>query len=283
MSATTVAGLAAEILSAAQGHHKGTIGTLGAAIATTTETTITLAGNSGAHKGQSLGIDSEIMQITSVSGQTATVIRGTGGSTPAAHADGERIYLDWRWQLYNVEQAMADEIRSWPYELFSVGSEALSIVSTSVSYPMTATDFRFALMMELDTGDTYGRTPLVKGDIRQNAAGLKLQLENAIPAGTLTVMYAADFDTSTFVGATALTTVGIEERLHDVVRYGVLGRLLDLREPERSQRGSQPDPREAEETRVLDTARQAQALKARRDLRIEEEIERLRNRWPIRF
>jgi hypothetical protein len=283
MAATTVGGLAAEILSAAQGHHKGTLTALNGVVATTTETTVTLDPNSGVHKGQRLGINAEVMQVVSVSGQTVTVVRGVGGSTAATHADNDRVYLSWRWYQYDVEQAMADEIRSWPYELFNVGSEDLAIVSTSLAYPMVATDFRFSLLLELDTGDTYGRTRIVKGDIRENATGLKLQLDCAIPSGTLTVMYAADFTTTTFVSATALLTVGIEERLHDIVRYGVLARLLDLREPERSQRGAQPDPREAEETRVLDTARQAQALKARRDLRVEEEIERLRFRWPIRF
>lgn len=283
MAATTVGGLTAEIIDAAQGHHKGTLANLAAAVSNVTDTTITLTPNSGVHAGHRLGINFEMMQVTSVAGEVATVVRGVGGSTATVHALDDVVYIRWRWFLHDVALAMADEVRSWPYELFKVGSEALSIVTTSLAYPMTATDFRFPLILELDTGDTYGRTRIVKGDIRENAVGLKLQLDTFIPSGTLTVMYAADFTTTSFVEGTLLADVGIEERFFDIVRYGVTARLLDMREPERSQRGTQPDPREAEETRVLDTARQAQALKARRDQRIEEEIERLRNRWPIRF
>ena len=283
MVATTVGGLAVEIIDAAQGHHKGTLANLAAAVLTTSETTITLTPNSGIHAGHRLGINFEMMQVTSVAGEVATVVRGAGGSIAAVHALDDMVYIRWRWFLNDVAMAMADEVRSWPNELFKVASEDLAITTSSVSYPIVATDFRFPLLLELNDGNTYGRTPLIRGDVRQTGTGLRLHLERAIASGTLTMMYAADFTTTSFVQGTLLADVGVEERFFDIVRYGVLARLLDMREPERSQRGTQPDPREAEETRVLDTARQAQALKARRDQRIEEEIERLRNRWPIRF
>lgn len=64
------------------------LGTLGAAIATTTATSCTVT---GAEAGMTLLVDSEQIYVSAVSGTTATIARGQNGTTAATHANGATV------------------------------------------------------------------------------------------------------------------------------------------------------------------------------------------------
>lgn len=51
---------------------------------TASQTTVTIP---GASRGDVIGLDDELVLVTSVTGSTATVVRGHNGTTPSAHAD----------------------------------------------------------------------------------------------------------------------------------------------------------------------------------------------------
>ena len=70
--------------------------TLGAAIADTTGTSMTLTAGTNFEEGQIIKVDSEIMLITDKpAATTLTVIRGWNGSTAAVHDDASTVYI---WQ-----------------------------------------------------------------------------------------------------------------------------------------------------------------------------------------
>lgn len=67
------------------------VGTLGAAVATTNGTTITLTAGHGLEALQTIRVDDEQMYLTTVAGNTLTVERGVNGTTAAAHLDGAGV------------------------------------------------------------------------------------------------------------------------------------------------------------------------------------------------
>ena len=69
------------------------LATLGAAISTTTATTITLSAAPDVGTGQTLLIDSEQLFISALTGTTATVVRGVNGTTAATHLNGAAIQV----------------------------------------------------------------------------------------------------------------------------------------------------------------------------------------------
>lgn len=72
--------------------YEATGATLAAAITSTTATTCTVSDASLIEIGWWLLIDSERLAVTGLSGTTATIQRGVGGSTAATHANAASIY-----------------------------------------------------------------------------------------------------------------------------------------------------------------------------------------------
>lgn len=68
-------------------------GTLGAAVASTTTTTVTMTVGHSVAAGHTIRIDSEDMYVETVSSNTLTVRRGEGGTTAALHDNGKTVYI----------------------------------------------------------------------------------------------------------------------------------------------------------------------------------------------
>lgn len=66
-------------------------GTLGAAVATTSVTTVTMAAGHGIEALQTILVDSEQMYVTAVATNTLTVERGVNGTTAATHLIGATV------------------------------------------------------------------------------------------------------------------------------------------------------------------------------------------------
>lgn len=67
------------------------ITTLGAAISSTTATSVTVASGAPCAVGQTLVIDSEQLYVTGVATNTLTVVRGVNGTTAATHSNGQAV------------------------------------------------------------------------------------------------------------------------------------------------------------------------------------------------
>jgi hypothetical protein len=76
----------------AQAQTVATSTTLNGAV-TASATNVVVTSATGWSVGLFAYVDSEQMRVTAVSGTTITVIRGTGGTAPAAHATSSRIFV----------------------------------------------------------------------------------------------------------------------------------------------------------------------------------------------
>jgi hypothetical protein len=77
--------------------------TLSAAITTTTGTSVSITSATGITAGNYIQVDSEIMDITAISGTTLTVTRGQLGTTAATHNNGETVQEIKDWLFLSVE------------------------------------------------------------------------------------------------------------------------------------------------------------------------------------
>lgn len=66
-------------------------GTLGAAIADTTTTSVTMAAGHAVQAGNTIVVDSEQLFVSAVATNTLTVVRGVNGSTAASHLSGASV------------------------------------------------------------------------------------------------------------------------------------------------------------------------------------------------
>lgn len=113
------------------------VGTLAAAISSTTATTLTMTTGHGVKTGHTLRIDDEQLYVTGIEADTVTVERGVNGTTAATHANGAAVNA--RRYPGDIETAcllqsarMAREIQTGGAG--SVGGEQFAIAFQSV-YP----------------------------------------------------------------------------------------------------------------------------------------------------
>lgn len=284
MADLTVGALTLNILGQVQGRQKGTTTTLTAGISAV-DVTIPVQTDARIIQGQTIGVGLEKMEVTAYNSTTgaATVVRGTDGTTPAIATSGDIVYVAWRWFPSDVQNEIEKEIRSWDYELFRVQNVDIATIDSTRTYSLAVTDFRYMLLLEYEDLTTPLELGVGAATVRQNSTGLVLRFNCAPYTSRLTMMYAGSFDLTGFADTETWANIGVPDGYHDIIQYGVNARLLAMREPSRSSTGTQPDPVKAETIRILDTARQAQFLRQMADVRIEQEIGRLRQDWPVRF
>lgn len=87
---------------------KQSVGTLGAAISSTTATSLTMTANHDVQLGDTLVIDDEQFDVTAVSTNTITVTRGINGTTAATHLNGAAVSC--RRYPRDVEMAVAERV-----------------------------------------------------------------------------------------------------------------------------------------------------------------------------
>lgn len=76
--------------------------TLSAGITTTTGTSVSVTSATGIAPGNYIQVDSEIMDITAISGTTSTVTRGQLGTTAATHTNGDTVQEIEDWLFLSV-------------------------------------------------------------------------------------------------------------------------------------------------------------------------------------
>lgn len=266
----------------------------------TADTTITVSdATGGITRAGVVGIEDELLYVRSLSGQVATVVRGHLGTTAASHASGTTVEVNPRFVRGDILDRMKEEVLSWPRELFQVpASASLSVSSTATrGYDLNIGDFYDILDVRRSPADTTSAVwPRVRSyEVVRNlptanfASGTALFLKeyprigSATVASTILVTYAKAFTTSTFAESTDLTgTCGLEESMLDLLQYGTAWRMMAAREVSRTDQSSQVEPRIKDEVPPMHAANTATALKRLRDVRMGEEIDKLRRRWGFR-
>lgn len=271
------------------GAHKPQLNKL-AALASDTATSLTLTYNlNGAVAGSTLCIGDEILYVWEATPSTKQLIveRGWLGTTAATHDADAVVEVNPRFANPVVRQALQDELRSWPPELFRVVTQDIAVASNTrlvdistfgsviqvlrVTRPPTSVETAWRRVPYRFERTTSGDYPY----------GVVVLTNPTDVAMTLTVAAAVPFDVDTFSDAVDLATqVGLAESMMDIAPLGAAARLLAVKEIQRVDTSAQGDPRIATEVpngAITATSRQLRAL---RDKRFAEEALRLRNAYP---
>lgn len=290
---TTLGDLSDRLHRMVKGSRRESFNVLGATVDSSTTTITFTKPTDGITEGTYLGIGTEIMYVYSVTGgNTATVRRGMFNTLAAAHTVNDLIEVDWRWFTADVIDALADDIRSWPEDVFKVSFQDVDVTGASAAADIPLTGFRsvLAIRRSLPGRDRWIKEPsnLYRVDTGLPAtafpSGNALYLPNTrAGAGTVRVDYAADFITATLDVATLIADIGLPTTLIDAALYGGAWRLLVDREAQRSAVESQPEPRQATDVKEGSSANVGSYYKRLRDTRLAEEARRLRGHYPYRF
>lgn len=276
-----------------RGYHRGRANQLDGGI-TDTDTSLTLLQTGhGVGEGSYLEIDQELMLVTdyNASSLVAQVVRSVRGTTPAAHSDGDTIEVNPRHPRYDILEAMRDEIRSWPPELWTYETvdgtmAALDTVVDVASLTSKTALFPLRIWRQGLTHSSYPhwkRVPFVTaigvptaGDI---SALIQQRFDEAL---TLRINVAVRFDTSTFDESTDLTTaVGVTESQHELVALGAAYRVLANDVSVRLQHQAQGESRRAEEVQARDVQQWLAQLEGMHARRKREEVMALYRLWGL--
>jgi hypothetical protein len=260
----------------------------------TTGTTVTLTYPVASLRDNSIvQVGDELMYVWQVnaSAKQLTVERGYGGSTASTHTAGTITVTNPRfprWQVLNHLNSELLDLSSPVHGLFQVktldlaynGSDRM-INLTGVTGIIDLFDVRYRYL-----NDDY---PIVRNvrllrDMPTSdfASGYALALDTFVRAGTLRVIYKAEYDTFTS-SASTVASVGGSDTLDDLLVLGAQIRLMSSREIKRNFTESQGDTRRAEEVPAGAIANSMLQLQRMRRDRIVSEAARLNRMYPVRI
>lgn len=283
---------------------RGAIYTLGAAY-NANDTQLVL-GQSPSHIafGSILSIDHELFFVSSMntSTNTAEVVPGYLGTTPANHANGATVEVDPRVPRGQIADFAQQEILSWHHELWRTVGVDVAVDRANRTYDLAGvTDQIYFLLdvraMPVGTATSFWNYSWVDDswahvnarllrnqNTSQFASGYALQL-NALPqkGSTLRVLYATPFDLSTFDTTTDLVAdVGLRAEWCEIVEWGAKYRALTAAVTGRTAFRSGHMSREAEEVSTFDVMRASQYAASLRDQRFTKAAVDLRGETPFR-
>lgn len=250
----------------------------------------------GLQVGAVIYVDVEAMRVTAIApaSQTVTVVRGIFDSEPAAHNDNSEVVVNPRFSPLDIVDAMLEEIQSYGPQLYRVDAEEFAIaeVQDTLTLPLTWNDCFGVIDVRRKWTDTdvtaWPRIPtrFQRGDSNWSttSGASLLRFIDTVQSGTVYVQVARPFVTTGFALTTDLVTdCLLPESMLDVVAMGTKMRLLVDNENGRTARVAQDEPRRAEETPVGATVGPLQLNNALYRNRKQEEINKLRAMWPVRY
>jgi hypothetical protein len=248
----------------------------------------------GLSTGVYITIDDEMMYVYAVDGttQNVTVERGVLGTTPATHAAGTFIEVSVRFPKPFIRQALEDEIRSWPGEIYTTETLALTAVSSRPDLDLTGIDTNFYRILEVLGAPKPGeyRWRELSYRIERNmdtgdySSSVALILTHSPPvSGRVRVTYGKPFTLTAFgTDATTIASIGLTSSMLDIPPLGAAARLLGPREIVRTDSGAQGEIRIPEEVPPGYTVQTGTTFLQLRNLRLAEEARRLLNQHPWR-
>ena len=233
-------------------------------------------------KGSIIQIDDELMFVRSVTGQTATVIRGWNDSTAAIHSNGAVIEANPRWPNIRVLQAMFDDIRNWPTSVFTPTEVEVTFASgeqmSSAIAGLTEDPFHCVCIQYVHESRPYRQT----AQLRMDDTDIRVVAHKGLPdALTATAVLAMPFELDGITSADDISEAGLDEGLGVAAIYGAAWKLLGAREAKRTFTEAQGRSRAAEEVPPMATMRAAEWFRGQRDQAISAAAVRLRERYPL--
>lgn len=268
----------------------------------TDDTTLTLLHSvKGAQEGARLSIGFEDTYVVSSDPgpKTVVVIRAQFGSTAAAHAVGDTVWVNPKWSQAQILRAVNAELDSLSGQgLFQMATKDLTFSSPVAGYDLDGVTPDDVIDIYEVRGDAPGPQrswqPIEQWTLVRDASatdfpsGLGLILhEPGHPGFTVRVTYKKRFAQVTAADAAtdlsdASTSAGLDREAHDLLALGAAIRLVAGAEVRRSQLSAQPDTRRSDDVPPGATLQSVTGLVKKRDERLREERARLARRYPAR-
>lgn len=244
--------------------------------------------------GAVLAVDLELVYVWSVSGLTATVARGWGGSTAATHATGALVAINPRFPDFTIFRALNADLAdlSSPLNgLFQMKTVDLTYSAAVAGYDLTGvTDLLDVYEVRYDESGPAKQWPSSSWLLKRNssttdfASGHALVLTSGVdPGATVRVSYKAPFAPLTGYTDNVQTIAGLSAFADDLPPLGAAMRLSGVREGARNIFEAQGDTRRALEVPAGAQTRVWATFQEIRRGRIEAEAARLAQQYPPRL
>lgn len=297
MARTTVANTIERIRRQLGSSFRSEVNTLATTVtSSTTSIVLTYALPNGLIAGSIVCIGVESMRVMAVSTSTLTltVLRGYGDTDGAAHTAGDEVLINPRFEPGEIFDAMIEELNSWGPELYRVVSDTVAISgeSDALELPVAFLDAWGIIDARVVWTDSESiawprlNVRVVRGDPAEftgvSTSGILLRFIDAVGVGSAYVTAKMPFVVTGLTSASDLVTdVGLEESMLDVLGYGVKLRLILDSETNRTSRSAQDAPRNAEDVPVAGYIPHAQFTARLYQTRMQQEINKLRARYPV--
>lgn len=294
---TTLADLVADTRRHLESVHASPRNQLETAITATAKTLTFKHESSQVQPGSHLEIGLELLYVWSVDQgtRTATVQRGLGGSTPAAHSAEDVVMINPRFSDFAIVKALNEELSdlSSPANgLFAVKQVELSFSAGRSGYDFGTRDVLEVLEVRHRVGaaSSYRQWPvLTHYELARDVSttdfpsGVALFLHESGAAGQpISVLYKGAFTRLVNLTDDVGSVAGMPLHLQDIPPMGAAMRLVAPREIRRNQTEAQGDSRRADEVPPGAVVASVRGIAAMRQSRINAEVARLSQQFPDR-
>lgn len=275
------------------------INTLAADLSTTATTvTFTYAIPASVVTGAVLSVANEVMRVMTVDrvAKTCEVLRGWNGSTAMRHDEDDEVSINPRFSGLDIYEALIDELSSWGPELYrAVGrTESVADSQDTINLPSSWHNIYGLIDVRRQWSDEDSTSwPRLAGRLQRGVrgswsggptSGSLFRMFPPVRAGEVYLLAAAPLDIDSISWTADLVDdVGMTQSQLDVLDMGIKWRLLGDSEAGRSARVAQDLPRRAEEVPPKAASEEATRIYPLYIRRKQEEIDRIRWQYPIRF
>lgn len=252
----------------------------------------------GVSAGNLLGLGDEICYVrtVSVAARTVTVRRGWMGTVASVHPVQTAVEVAPRFPSADIVDTMAEELLAWAPQLFVPRVVDLPTEGGTRSYDSGAGTQEVLFGLDLVWPQTRWSGAVMASHSRPAYRLLRNQ-DPAVYPSTVAVEFDLDpgpgqarftfgtgfnVDLATWGPATDLTALGVAPDQHDVLRYGVMWRLMSSREVGRADLHSFGESRKAEEVPAGAQLNITRTLVQLHDKCLATAANSLRDRYPYR-
>lgn len=291
---TTVAQVLADSRNYLMGATHDVTNTLSTTISSNATTSVVFATNDSKllpAVGSTIEIDTEVMYVTAMSSNTATVIRGYLGSTIANHTSGAVIRVDPKFydavNLRYLNNELAD-LTAPDNGLFKQAHVDVTYNSAVAGYDLTSTSTIIDILdVRVATSGPWKNWPRTDWEWARDmlttdfASGNAIIIKGRAEVGrTIRVWYKAPYTAVSATSDTLESTAGMHAEATDIPAVGVAIRAMSGQEIARNFIQAQGDTRRAAEVPAGANNQASAGLRQVRAQRIAAEAARLAAYWP---
>ena len=241
--------------------------------------------------GSIIEIGTELMYVTSVSGQNVTVMRGYASSAAAdSHIDDSIIRSNPQYPAHMILDALNDDLNDLSAKgLYQVKTATFTYSAATQGYNLASDVLAVHRVTFTDESSDKSEPEVRRWSLRRNrdtstfASGVALVLADTPTSGqTVRVEYKAPFATLSAT-TTALTDTGLHTEAYDLPPVGAAMVLMTFKPIARESITTQAPIRRSEEVPPGAISASIRDLRFRRQERIEAEKARLSQLYPTQW